>query len=85
MFSCVFRRNNEVTEQTETTPVEPQVQGINGSTTETSLSDSKKRPHVSVDNMENSSKCPRFELDTEDSPKNGNCLQDLLPISINIQ
>ena len=71
MFSRVFRRNNknEITEETNTTPDEPQVERINGSTTETSSSGSKKRTHARVDNIEILIKYKRFELNAEGSSK----------------
>lgn len=71
MFSRVFCRNNknEITEETNTTPDEPQVERINGSTTETSSSGSKKRTHARVDNIEILIKYKRFELNAEGSSK----------------
>ena len=59
-------------------PVEPQVQGVQDSTTETQSSGSKKRTlQASVDSVGSSqSKYQRFELNTKISIKDRTCLHD---------
>ena len=55
MFSLIFRRNIDVQERNEGTLVEPQMQRIQDSTTETQSSESKKRTlQESVDRVESS-------------------------------
>ena len=55
MFSLIFCRNIDVQERNEGTLVEPQMQRIQDSTTETQSSESKKRTlQESVDKVESS-------------------------------
>ena len=79
MFLYFFRRNSEFTQQTEATPAVPQIQGVNGNTTETQTIDGNNRAHVSFDGM-GSSNIKRWTSKLRIYQKNDRCPQRLLPI-----